>query len=71
MFQIIKVNKQSIRVVSLASKDKQYTINLARTDMVHIQQGMILSGEIGKGTINAYEINHLNNVYPWHAVKYV
>ncbi|WP_078410576.1 SEC-C metal-binding domain-containing protein [Priestia abyssalis] len=71
-FQIIKLNNQSIRVVSLgASQNQQYTISLSAKEMNVVEEGMILCGEIGKSNINMFELVHLDGVYPQQAIAYL
>jgi hypothetical protein len=78
VFEIIKRNKQSFRVVRLKnsqrislSKIEEYTITGADIEMEYADEGIIFTGKITKGRINMWELLRIEEVYPRGAKPFV
>jgi hypothetical protein len=78
VFEIIRRNKQSFRVVRLKnsqrislSKIEEYTITGADIDMEYADEGIIFTGKITKGRINMWELLEIVEVYPRGAKPFV
>ncbi|MGM0834767.1 MAG: SEC-C metal-binding domain-containing protein [Bacillota bacterium] len=78
VFEIMKRNKQSFRVVRLKnsqrislSKIEEYTITGADIEMEYADEGIIFTGKITKGRINMWELLEIVEVYPRCAKPFV
>lgn len=82
VFEILKRNKQSFRVVRLkssqpsnentkGSKNEEYTISGSDIEMEYAEEGIIFSGGITKGRINMWELLRIDEVYPRGAKPYL
>lgn len=82
IFEILRRNKQSFRVVRLkssqpsnentkGSKNEEYTISGSDIEMEYAEEGLIFSGGITKGRINMWELLRIDEVYPRGAKPYL
>ncbi|WP_078380001.1 SEC-C domain-containing protein [Sutcliffiella halmapala] len=69
LFEIVKRNKQSFRVILLSGSNKelegkQYTISGSDVHMEYLEEGLLFTGEITKGRINMWELLEMEGGYP-------
>ncbi|KMJ57408.1 hypothetical protein AB685_15370 [Bacillus sp. LL01] len=81
LFEIVKLNKQSFRLMRLRPvslkeskrnpKVEGYTITGADLDMDYVETGLIFYGKISKGRINMWELLQIERAYPKSAKSFV